>query len=311
MRSLALFLFISSATEIIAVPIERRTLQPFASSSSVYSILDLGHENRSYFSPDQSSRRDTPSLHTSVKVGLRLYRGRFDLWGMWGVKKFAETVTVSELRPVVGVDYYAFESRYGQVMLFNHIEGPFAQPIEHYEFGSSEYYPFHGSIARPGGYIAGVIPFTLGPTILEIEVSGKAWTGLYSRDRQLPIYNRDENQVIGAVEAKKLERFAESNVNLVFSPSRKRQLTLILKAAIDVAERYRYVQKTNSLEVDGIVEKSSMAKASRLALQSSCRLAQRLILRNELQKNYSGSFSSPPGSGVPNYTNLVNLLYKF
>ena len=308
MRSLACLLALVITSPLWSYPMERRAHQPFASSKKIYSTLVISHVNQRFNDLGGSGYRETPLVSIDLRLGMRLYRGRFDVWGVLGARKKTETVILEQARNRVGVDYYPHESRYGQVMLFAHVLSPFKEAdssiIEPLEQGQQ----YDGALIHPGVYLAGVVPTQLGPTLLELELSAKAWTELYSRSREVSVYDEEDRLTSEKVDPTRLASFSEGGLALIFSPSRKRELTLTLKGELTSSEQYNYYRNEGGTNIE---PRKYTNKASRLLLRSSYRIARRVIFQNEFQKNYLNVFEKIYFKSKPIYTNSMNLLYSF
>lgn len=156
--------------EQVALKSERLAIR---SKSKVISNISFSHENLSYLEEEDDYEKS--SVITEAKLGMRLWKGKGEIYGVVGAYKRANSLMVSQVRPYLALDMYPLMGKFGQIVSYHRIHIPFSQAEEEMKPDQQ------GAIYTIGLAPTGILPFDFSWFRLNLKAGVDSWTRLYSR----------------------------------------------------------------------------------------------------------------------------------
>ena len=107
--------------EKVVLKAERLALR---SKSNIISSVTFGHAQRLFKSDDERVTRSI--VKTEGRLGMRLWKGKGELYGFFGAYKDSNSLMVSQVRPYIALDMYPLSGKWGQVVSYHRIDLPFS-----------------------------------------------------------------------------------------------------------------------------------------------------------------------------------------
>ena len=291
--------------------IESKLEQPFGQKQKLFGHLTLNHFTNNYYDNEGYLQKQAPSMETKARVGLRYYRGKFEVFGEAGIVKFPGSQQVLESRPSVGAFYYPLFGPWGELLVYN------INDLPHSTKGSDR-----EQLAQYQGTVStfGVAPQIVFETVahgwpIGLRIGADVKSKVYSRkqtvspDEQI---NGSDLSLVKAVEVEDLEDgssrlWHQSKMGVYFSPSIRRSFVGDL-TAFTTTEHYPFYFSEESGQINS---RYKFRRTARVRMRTTLKLTPQLFLRNDLVKFFDGVFERTVSSPRERLRNTFQVGFKF